>query len=295
VERFGNLTPVATGDQDADGQTNFFEYQHGANPASAFSRFQVTSAPGAAGALQLTWPTTAGRAYARQYSRNLSAWRDHPTTLVATGPSTTASSLPPTTRAVTFVGSTTPYKVTNWRGGTEALFATLGGDTAWTTATMGVGYENDTAFGNGISNVPFNSYFTVDLRAAMLNITQSAYLRIPFNVEDRTTVSSLLLQARCDDGFAAWLNGVPLVQLNTPANPAWNAGASTSTSDTAGLAFRSYDLTSFRSALVTGRNILAIQATNAGVGSSDFLFEPNLSGGITEPANQRVYWRVQPR
>jgi hypothetical protein len=184
---------------------------------------------------------------------------------------------------------------TNWRGGAEATFATLGGDTAWTTATMGVGYENDASFGNGISNVPFNSYFTVDLRTAMLNVNQSAYLRVPFTIDDRTAVATLLLQVRCDDGFAAWLNGTPLIQLNTVANPAWNAGASTSSSDTAGLNFRAFDLTPFRTALLNGRNILAIQATNSGVASSDFLFEPNLSATITESTGQRIYWRVQPR
>ena len=69
---------------------------------------------------------------------------------------------------------------------------------SWSTGPMGVGYENSAADYAGLiqSRVPLG--------------TDTAYVRVPFDVEDPTELDSLTLRVRYDDGFIAYLNGPAL-------------------------------------------------------------------------------------
>ena len=46
----------------------------------------------------------------------------------------------------------------------------------------------------------------------MQNANASAYMRIPFQVDDLTNLSSMTLNVKYDDGYVAYLNGVEIAQ-----------------------------------------------------------------------------------
>lgn len=107
--------------------------------------------------------------------------------------------------------------------------------------------------------------------AAMFGISPGAYLRLPFTVADAAAIGSLELELAWDDGFAAWLNGVPLASRRAPALP---GPASTATA--AGSALETIPLPA--SALQTGANVLAIHGLNLTANDADFLTRAKLTG-----------------
>ena len=63
------------------------------------------------------------------------------------------------------------------------------------------------------------------VRAAMSGVNGSIYYRLPFTLSNAVDVSKLTFRAKYDDGFAAFLNGLPVLSANGPATPAWNSAA----------------------------------------------------------------------
>lgn len=61
-----------------------------------------------------------------------------------------------------------------------------------------------------------SSQITTDVGSGFRGVTPSAYLRYPFVVNDPAQIADLNLTLRYDDGFAAWLNGEPIVSRNAP-------------------------------------------------------------------------------
>ena len=61
--------------------------------------------------------------------------------------------------------------------------------------------------------------------SVMRNVNASVRMRAPFVVSHAGAVEALRLRVRYDDGFAAWVNGVPLVTRNASAVLGWNAAA----------------------------------------------------------------------
>jgi hypothetical protein len=166
-----------------------------------------------------------------------------------------------------------------WRGG--AAFD----DTAWTMGTGGVGYERSSGY---------QSFFTIDVQTAMYNKNASCYIRIPFTVAsaDVGKFSALALNVRYDDGFVAYINGTEVARKNCTGAPIWNSKASASNSDISAVDLEPFDLSAYTNKLVSGANILAIQALNESTTSSDFLMSAQLSatkgsgtaGGVTSTA-----------
>ncbi|HWI57061.1 MAG TPA: lamin tail domain-containing protein, partial [Bacillota bacterium] len=89
-------------------------------------------------------------------------------------------------------------------------------DSTWASGTQGVGY--DTA-GN------YASAIGVDLKAAMLNVNASAYVRLPFTIANPAACKLLTLGLRYDDGLVAYLNGSEVLRRNAPASLGWNSAA----------------------------------------------------------------------
>ena len=112
---------------------------------------------------------------------------------------------------------------------------------------------------------------TTNVEAAMHNINASAYYRLPFTVADAAAVDGITLKMKYDDGFHAYLNGVPVAGGNVPAVLTWNSGASEASSNAEAVVFESFSLTNGFSALQTGPNVLAIHGLNATAADSDFL------------------------
>ncbi len=137
-------------------------------------------------------------------------------------------------------------------------------DTAWTEGQAPIGY-GETAIvttlndmgGTGVSP----GYF-------------SFYARRSFSVANPATVQNLVLYVNTDDGFVAYLNGTEVARYNLGANPALYNSPADSAGEQAGLV--EYDITAFKSQLVAGTNVIAIQTHNRNIGSSDALMDARL-------------------
>ncbi|MEN8681611.1 MAG: lamin tail domain-containing protein, partial [Akkermansiaceae bacterium] len=108
-------------------------------------------------------------------------------------------------------------------------------DSAWTSVRAGIGYDEsptyDSHFGTG-----------GDLGNTLNNVNTSVYLRVPFAVSDRSTISELVLRMKYDDGFAAFLNGVRVTDANAPGALSWDTDASAQHSDGEAVVLQDFDI-----------------------------------------------------
>jgi len=119
---------------------------------------------------------------------------------------------------------------------------------------------------------PFDRYIALDLEEQMYGANAGVYIRIPFIVEELSVIGSLILSARTDDGFIAWINGDKVQSFNAPDEPQWDSGAIASHADSMAQNLKEFPLDDYIEKLKVGENIIAIQALNKGKSGSDFLF-----------------------
>ena len=194
------------------------------------------------------------------------------TVLVADNPAAAASALVPTAG-----NGGNALSVADW-----TTVAAPPNSANWTTGTTGVGYEASP--GSGTS---YSALLGLDLLAPMRNLTTSAYVRVPFTIDQPTLGSArgLFLEMKYDDGFIAYLNGVQVTSANAPGQPGPSSAASSNNSDSRALQFEQFDLSAFLPLLNPGTNMLAIHGLNDGANSSDFLILPRLvANDLTPPA-----------
>jgi len=159
-------------------------------------------------------------------------------------------------------------------------------DSDWDLCTGspgGVGYER----GDG-----YQSWITLDVGKYMrqdesASPNPSCYIRIPFtvNADDAQQISRLMLTLRYDDGFIVYLNGEQVAEMNAPEAPAWNSFA---TQNHEAESIEKFNLTPYLDKLNSGDNLLAVQALNVSLTSSDFLLMAELIGGIVEESGDLV-------
>lgn len=140
----------------------------------------------------------------------------------------------------------------------------------WLGGYTGVGYENGTGY---------ESLINLDV-AGMHNVNASVYIRVPFTLTDANQLIGLTLKMKYDDGFVAYINGMPVASANAPASPVWNSPATTDHFDEQAKLFEVFDLAPHLSALQEGDNILAIHGLNALINSSDLLILPELEANF---------------
>ena len=149
-------------------------------------------------------------------------------------------------------------------------------DASWLSGRNGIGYER----GSG-----YEPYINIDVDTQMQGRT-SCYVRIKFNVNgaDLAGWNFMTLQARCDDGFVAYLNGTEIARALAPANANWNSSATQTTDDAIATTFQNFEANNFFDLLQPGENLLAIHALNESTTSSDFLNQVKLVAGFDEGA-----------
>jgi len=137
-------------------------------------------------------------------------------------------------------------------------------DSAWLTGVTGVGYDYSGLIGLDVG--------------AMRNNNQTVYTRILFEVSDIIDIDELTLRMKFEDGFVAYLNGVPVAGFNADdsENMSWNEGATATREDSDAEVFEDFDITNHIGALRTGNNVLAIHGLNTTLSSSDLLILPKL-------------------
>ncbi|MFW6146390.1 MAG: lamin tail domain-containing protein [Planctomycetota bacterium] len=160
---------------------------------------------------------------------------------------------------------------------------------AWDDAVAAIGYERQPD-----DDTSYTGYFGTDLETAMYDVNPSAYLRIPFTVDDPTELLSLTLHLRYDDGFLAFLNGAALAGDNYPTPTTYDAPATASRPDSLALAATEFDLTGGLSRLTAGENVLAVQGFNRSADSSDFLIAAELTAERAAAVTQQEAWFITP-
>lgn len=141
-------------------------------------------------------------------------------------------------------------------------------DGAWRSGTLGAGFTD----GSG-GVLPGD--IALDIGSSLLNSNASAFLRIPFVVNDPTNYSLLLLQIRCNDGFVAWINGIQVGSGNAPMETLdWDSAA---TATNSGSVTNVIQIGNAGMCLREGTNILAIQGLNISSNDPSFLIAAELS------------------
>jgi hypothetical protein len=123
----------------------------------------------------------------------------------------------------------------------------------------------------------YRPFIRTDLQTRMLGKNASAFVRLPFVVDDPAILKRLTFRARYDDGFIAYLNGVKVLARNAPVAPAWDSVATSDRGLAEGIGAETIDLSAALSELVAGTNLLAIQVLNSGAANGDLLLQPELT------------------
>ena len=126
--------------------------------------------------------------------------------------------------------------------------------------------------------------------------TRSAYMITTFELGDASSISSLTLSMKYDDGFVAYLNGTPVVSQFAPGNLTFNSTATTPTNrtDADSLQFDDFSLASFTNLLVDGTNTLAFHALNSSPNSTDFLLSPKLTATVGTSTFSEIRYLTTP-
>jgi hypothetical protein len=124
--------------------------------------------------------------------------------------------------------------------------------------------------------IDFSPFIDTDLRSQMYGVAASAYLRLPFAVNDPSAIDQLILRVKYDDGFVAYLNGQEISRRNVPDTPDWNSTATARHPDGLAAKFEEIDISPLRSFLTLGTNVLAIQGLNIDATNVDFLIQAEL-------------------
>ncbi|MCB1095675.1 MAG: CotH kinase family protein [Verrucomicrobiae bacterium] len=139
----------------------------------------------------------------------------------------------------------------------------------WITGTTGVGFEAASGYEDLIG---------LDV-AEMHNGNNSVFIRIPFSIADQTSIDAMVgltLKMKYDDGFVAYLNGVEVAAFAAPTERNWQSEATDSHSDSLAKSFKAFDISTFRTLLNPGLNVLAIHGLNQN-NSNDLIILPQLT------------------
>ena len=146
---------------------------------------------------------------------------------------------------------------------------------------------NDTAWLSG--STPF--FYGKDLTngtliADMKDHYSSIFLRAHFNIPTLHDDDGLTIETLSDDGFILWINGSEVLRYNLPTGEV----AATAVADFAPDPTQTQTriVSNAKSLLKAGDNVVAVQAFNASVSSSDFLFDLALSAFAANSIPPRI-------
>ena len=154
-------------------------------------------------------------------------------------------------------------------------------DSAWTAATTPVGYgEGETEDGGTTMTEMRGNHISV-------------YMRTEFTIPDPMNIGTLRFYAAYDDGFIVYLNGtrIHIENMRTSGEDiqdTFDARARSSRERTSS-GQADINMLDFMDLLIAGTNVIAIQAHNSSVNSSDFYIAPVLQSGEYVPADSENY------
>ncbi|MEM7393539.1 MAG: lamin tail domain-containing protein, partial [Verrucomicrobiota bacterium] len=155
---------------------------------------------------------------------------------------------------------------------------------SWPTSVDG-GPEIRYGAGSFVYSASGDPSIRTDLENTQYDRNATVLLRIPFVLSDTNFPTNLVLNIAWDDGFDAYINGVPIASRNAPGSPLWN-----STATSTGNLSEAINLGPL-AGLTLGTNILAIQGLNITSNDRDFIIAPELIG---EQTRREMLHFVQP-
>ena len=168
----------------------------------------------------------------------------------------------------------------DWTGGAEPF-----DDSGWIDVATGIG------FGEVPGDPPTPLLFAggTDVQTHLLGQNSSAYLRVPFELDDSSAVDILALYMQYDDGFVAYLNGNEVVARNEPDVPAYDAAATTERTGADRLQFEEFIVPITAGLLQSGTNVLAVHGLNFTPNDPDFVISPALAfAQLSNPATVSI-------
>ena len=140
---------------------------------------------------------------------------------------------------------------------------------AWNTIAF-----DDASWLGGPTGIGYGDGDDATVLSDMQNSYVSVFARRAFTIADAAAVTQLALTIDFDDGYVAYLNGTEVARSNMPAGTPSNTTLATPFHE-AGTPV-TVDLTAFKNLLVNGTNVLAIEAHNDDIASSDLSMIPSL-------------------
>lgn len=141
---------------------------------------------------------------------------------------------------------------------------------------------DDAAWRTGSGPFYFGESLTGTLLSDMRNTYSCVFLRRRFMVEDEVALTNLTLRAACDDGYVAWINGVEVARYNVGASlvPLHTDVALGSAPEP--VQYLPAVLPPPQNYLVSGTNVLVVQAFNRLIGNADFQINVELSATVVD-------------
>jgi hypothetical protein len=169
---------------------------------------------------------------------------------------------------------------TTWRSNDPAF-----DESSWSNGSFGVGFERSSGFEDEIS---------LDVEAAW-NVNSTVYIRsaIPGTI-DPSSVRSLTIRMKYDDGFAAFINGSYATGANDPDPLLWDSASTLGVSDDDAEVFEDFDISASIPDLLATGNVLAIHGMNRTKDSSDLLLRPQLVARVADPSNPTTGYFATP-
>jgi hypothetical protein len=141
-------------------------------------------------------------------------------------------------------------------------------------------------------------FIGTDVATTVHGTTASILVRVPFRVDglaDGVTFDRLVLRARYDDGFVAWIDGVEFARRNAPEGPARAAvTAPGARPDDAVGRVEEIDLSVFAASLGNGEHVLAFWALNAAADDDDSLITAELTASRTSTGDWSYFPQPTP-
>jgi hypothetical protein len=140
----------------------------------------------------------------------------------------------------------------------------------------------------------FEADIATNVKDDMFRKNASAFIRVPFVVDNPALYRRWILRLRYDDGFVVWLNGQEVARRNAPETLDWNSSATEAAPASAGDAGEIFQLADLESLIVAGTNVLAIQALNVAADDPDFFLAPTLDALSTVTVTNTLVYFTTP-
>jgi hypothetical protein len=150
------------------------------------------------------------------------------------------------------------------------------------TGWRAIGF-NDAAWSAAMLPVFYGEALTGTELTDMQNRYSSVFLRRAFTVASPADVRLLTLRVKVDDGFIAWINGREVARFGAPEGD-FTAASLASVTAIEPVEFVDYGVALPKEVLRAGANVLAIQAFNASLGSSDLVLDAELEAEVDQQA-----------